>query len=168
SADFKQLTLSDALAKADTLGVTGVEASSSQILCPDILKKVDYHLQAGERAALLRRLRELNESILAYRVDNIGPDAGSQRQVFEFAKAINIPIIITSAEGASPADLDKLANEFGIDVALDSRKDPKTTMSALEGRSKRMGVAADLGGWMQVGIKPVDGLALVKDRLIAV
>src|SRR5256885_1918751 len=83
----------------------------------------------------------------------------SLRQVFEFAKAINVPMIITNADASSLADLDKLAGEFGVDVALESGKDPKALISALQGRSKHMGVAADLGGWAQEGIKPVDGLA---------
>ena len=41
-------------------------------------------------------------------------------------------------------------------------------MVALQGRGKRMGIAADLDAWSQAGIKPVDGLAIVKDRLMAV
>src|SRR4029077_12074120 len=62
SADFRQLTLSDALAKADTLGVTGVEASSMKKFGLDIPKTLDSRLQRGERAATLRRLRELNQA----------------------------------------------------------------------------------------------------------
>ena len=168
TAGFRQLTFSEALAKSDTLGVTGVEASSSQRLSPEIPKNLDYRLQQGERAAVVRRLREVNQQILAYRVENIGPDETSQRKVFEFAKSLNVPLIVTNAEPASLSGLEKLANEFEINVALDSRNDPKSLLGALEGRGKRMGVAADLGGWMQEGIKPVDGLALVKSRLMAV
>ena len=99
------------------------------------------------------RLREIAESIAAYRVDNIGADAAARRRVFEFAKAINAPLIITSADAANPAELDKLAEEFGIDVALESKGDPKTVMAALAGRGKRMGVSAHLGGWAQAGVK---------------
>ena len=168
AAAFRQLTFSEALAKADTLGVTGVEASSSQKVSFEIPKNLDYHLQSGERAGVIRRLRELNQQIFAYRIDDVGSDESSQRKVFEFAKAINAPMIITSAPPASLAGLEKLASEFGIDVALESRKDPKASLSALEGRGKRMGVAADLGGWAQEGVKPVDGLAVVKDKLMAV
>src|SRR5580658_7068219 len=75
---FRQLTFSDALAKADILGVTGVEAASSQRLSPEIPKNLDYHLQQGERAAVVRRLRELNQTIFAYRADEIGGDESSQ------------------------------------------------------------------------------------------
>jgi type 1 glutamine amidotransferase/HEAT repeat protein len=38
----------------------------------------------------------------------------------------------------------------------------------VEGRSKRIGACADIGNWVREGIQPLDGLALLKDRLIAV
>src|SRR5262249_38879699 len=114
------------------------------------------------------RLRELSEQIIAYRVDNIGSDESARLKVFEFAKAINAPLIITSADVSDPATLDALAQEFGINVALESKSDPKSVLASLTGRSRRMGIAADLAGWMQEGIKPVDGLSAVKDRLLIV
>lgn len=167
AAAFKQLTFSDALSKADTLGVTGVEASSSQKVSPEIPKNLDYRLQTGERAAVNYRLRELGQQVWAYRVDDIGSDDASRRKVFEFAKAINNQLIIVP-EQAPLAELDKLADEFGINVAVASRRDPASVVSALASLGKHMGVAADLGGWMTGNIKPVDGLALVRDRLMAV
>ncbi|HKE25443.1 MAG TPA: ThuA domain-containing protein [Bryobacteraceae bacterium] len=168
ATDFKQLTFAEAITKSDTLGVTGVEASSSQRIAPEIPKNLDYHLQAGERAAVVRRLREYNQQIWAYRVENIGSDEASERNVLEFAKAINAPMIITDAQPSAISSLDKLAGELGVDVAVEATKDPKAVMAELRGHSKHIGVAADLGGWMQEGIKPVDGLAMVKDRLLAV
>jgi type 1 glutamine amidotransferase/sugar phosphate isomerase/epimerase len=168
TADFKQLTFAEAIVKSDLLGVTGVEASSSQRIAPEIPKNLDSRLQQGERAAVVRRLREYNQTIFAYRVDNIGSDESSERQVFEFAKAINSPMIVASAAPPDLAGLDRLATEFSINVAVDATKDPKAVMSALQGRSKNIGIAADLGGWMQEGIKPVDGLAMVKEKLMAV
>jgi type 1 glutamine amidotransferase/sugar phosphate isomerase/epimerase len=167
TAAFKQLTFSEALGKADTLGVASVEASSAQKVSPEVPKMLDYRLQAGERAAVNHRLRELNLQIGVYHVDNIGSDESSRRNVFEFAKAVNIPMIVVP-EPASLAGLDKLAEEFGINVAVESRKDPNRILHALEGLPRRMGVAADLGGWMQEGVKPVDGLAMVKDRLMTI
>jgi type 1 glutamine amidotransferase len=41
-------------------------------------------------------------------------------------------------------------------------------MAALDGRGKRLGVSAHLGAWAQSGVKAVDGLAIVKDRLLHV
>jgi type 1 glutamine amidotransferase/sugar phosphate isomerase/epimerase len=168
TADFHQLTFSEAITKADTLGVTGVEASSTQRISPEIPKSLDYHLQQGERAAVVRAMKEYNQAIFAYRVDNIGADESSQREVFEFAKSINVPMIVTNAQPPALASLDKLAAEFSINVALDGTKDPKSVLAELQGHSKNMGLAADIGGWMQEGIKPVDELAMVKDKLMEV
>ena len=167
-ASLKGMTFSDALAKADVWPVASVEASSTQITSFEVPKPLDQRLQANERAAVVYRLREIAESIAAYRVDNIGADAAMRRRVFEFAKSINAPLIITSADAANLAELDKLAEEFEINVALESKGDPKTVMAALEGRGKRMGVSAHLGGWAQAGVKAVDGLAIVKDKLLHV
>jgi type 1 glutamine amidotransferase len=166
TASLKGMTFSDALAKADVWPVASVEASSTQLTSFEVPKPLDERLQANERTAVVYRLREIAESIMAYRVDNIGPDAAMRRRVFEFAKAINAPLIITGADAANPAELDKLAEEFEINVALESKGDPKAVMAALEGRGKRMGVSAHLGGWAQAGIKAVDGLASVKDKLL--
>jgi len=108
-ASLKGLTFSDALAKADVWPVASVEASSTQITAFEVPKPLDQRLQANERAAVVYRLREIAESIAAYRVDNMGADAAARRRVFEFAKAINAPLIITGADAANPAELDKLA-----------------------------------------------------------
>ena len=168
TAAFRGMTFSDALAKADVIPVASVEASSTQITSFEVPKPLDQRLQTNERSAVVYRLREIAESIMAYRVDNIGADAAMRRRVFEFAKSINAPLIITSADAANLAELDTLAEEFEINVALESKGDPTTVMAALEGRGKRMGVSAHLGAWAQAGVKAVDGLAIVKGKLLHV
>src|SRR5438477_8197777 len=86
SAAFKQLTWSEALDKADTLGIAGVEVSSAQKVSAEIPKPFDYNLQAGERAAILRRMRELNQAVFAYRAANLPSDESTRRKTFEFVK----------------------------------------------------------------------------------
>jgi type 1 glutamine amidotransferase/sugar phosphate isomerase/epimerase len=167
AAAFKQLTFSEALTKADSLGVASVEASNLQKVSHEVPKNLDYRLQTGERAAVVHRMRELNQQIGAYRLDHAESTEGSQRKVFEFAKAMNIPLIVVP-DGAALDVLDNLAQEFGINVAVDSGKAPANTMNELKGRSKHVGIAADLAAWMKAGVKPADGLAQVKDRLMLV
>ena len=165
---IKSLTLSEMLPKIDVLAVASVEASSSQMVAPEIPKKLDYRLQPGERNAVVYRLKELGEQMLAYRVDTVGADEAARRKVFEFAKAIGAPTLVVGADSPALAALDKLAEEFGVNVAVESKGDPKIAVRSVEGRGKRIGIAADLGGWMQAGIKPVDALPVVKDRLMLV
>jgi hypothetical protein len=166
TAAFRGLTFSEALVKADVIPVASVEAVSTQITSYEVPKPLDQRLQTNERNAVVYRLREIAESISAYRIDNLGPDAAMRRRVFEFAKAINAPLIITSADAVNLPELDTLAEEFDINVALESKGDPTAVLAALQGRGKRLGVSAHLGGWAQSGIKAVDGLVLVKDKLL--
>jgi type 1 glutamine amidotransferase len=168
TASLKGMTVSDALVKTDVLPVAAVEVSNAQTTSFEVPKLLDQRLQKGERAAVVYRFRELNTAILAYRADSIGADTAARRAVFELAKSINAPMIITSANTANPAELDTLAEEFQISVALESTGDVKAVLAALNGRGNRMGVSANLGAWAQAGIKPVDGLANVKDRLLHV
>ena len=168
AATLKPLSFSEALPRYDLASVATVEVSSTQLVSPEIPKRMDYRLQQGERNAIVYRLRELNEQVLAYRVDALPSDAATRLKVFEFAKAIGAPILIVTADAATAADLDTLAGELDVNVALESKSDPKTLLAALQGRSKRVGIAADLAGWSQAGVKPLDALAAVKDRLMVV
>ncbi len=170
---IKGMTLSDVLARADApLGLAAVEVPSALTMSFEVPKPLDHRLQSGERDALNYRLRELNQQILAYRVENLPPDDATRRKVFDLAKGLNAPgnppLVIVPADVANLGAIDALAEELGVTVALDSRSDPKIAMAALQGRSNRIGIAADLGAWMQAGIRPADGLAAVKDRLLHV
>jgi len=170
---IKGMTLSEVLARVDApLGLAAVEAPSTLTVSFEVPKPLDYRLQTGERNAVNYRLRELNQQILAYRVENLPADDATRRRTFELAKGLNAPgnppVVIIPADAANLAGIDALAQELGVTIALDSRTDPKIAMAALQGRSNRIGIAADLGGWMQAGIKPVDGLAAVKDKLLHV
>ena len=154
------------------LGLLGVEAPSTQTVSFEVPKPLDHRLQPGERTAINYRLRELNQQIFIYRVESLPAEDAVRRSLFELARAVNAPaappLVIIPAETANLAGVDTLAQELDLRVALDSRTDPKAVMAALDGRSSRLGVVADLGGWMQAGIKPVDGLAAVKDKLFHV
>jgi sugar phosphate isomerase/epimerase len=173
---FQPLTFTEAAAKADALGLAYIEGFDNQKVSPEIPKNLDYNLFPGERAAITNRLRELNVRMPAYHVDSIGPDDPARRKLFEFAKSLGVETIISAPEPALLPDLDKLANEFGINVAVESRSrketpaywEPKSVAAAMGGCSKRIGISADIGNWMQEGIKPLEGLLLVKDRLMAV
>ena len=62
--------------------------------------------------------------------------------------------------------LDKLANEYGISIALCGNL--KGVLAAIQGSSNRLGVCGDTGVWLQQGIKPIEALSEAKDRLLIV
>src|SRR4029078_7667930 len=68
----------------------------------------------------------------------------------------------------SLSDLDSLAGKSGINVAIESQDDPKDLMNSIQKLSPRIGVSANVGQWMEHGVRPVDGLSTIHDRLMAV
>jgi type 1 glutamine amidotransferase/sugar phosphate isomerase/epimerase len=162
------LTLSEALVTTDRLSVANVELSSSQIASVEVPKRLDSRLQPGERQAIVRRLRELNQQVLAYRVETLPSDPLARRRVFELARDITAPIIVVAEGTPNLEELDTLAEQFGLQVAIESETHPGTLAARLRPRSQRMGIAADLAAWARAGVQPLDGLASAKERLLLV
>ena len=158
AAAFPQLTFLEAVAKTDALGMGAIEGSSKQKVSPQIQKNLDFNLTPDEITAVRSALKGANVQMVSYRVDTVTPE----RKLFDFAKALGAEVIIGSAAPSALVELDKLANDVKIRVAIVTR-DPKSDMSLLEARSKSIGIALDTAAW----IKPLGGLPLVKDRLIA-
>ncbi|HTF67531.1 MAG TPA: ThuA domain-containing protein [Edaphobacter sp.] len=165
---FRSLTFSESAALADALGLGSIEGVSSQKVSPQIDKDLDFHLSASEIATVKARLTELNLKMPAYHVDAIPSDEASSRKLFAFVKEMGAETIVTSTMPSSLSAVDKLAAESGVNVAIESSDDPKALMRAIGGLSPRIGVNADLGKWIEHGIRPVEGLSLLKDRLMAV
>ena len=168
---IRGLTLSETLAKSDVMSVPSVEASSTQLTSVEVPKPLDARLRQGERNAVMYRLRELNQQVLAYRAEGVSGAADADaRKTFELAKAIGAPMIVTRiASGDAPLTLlEKLADETGISVALESNGDPAPVLKSLEGRSAKLGVALDLGALLEAGIRPGDVLPTVKGKLLLV
>ena len=164
---FGSLTFSESAAKADAAGFAYVEGVSTQKVSAEIARNLDYNLGPEEVDKVKFRLSELRLQMPAYRMETLPKDAAARRKVFEFAKGLGVDLVVCSPESAMFAELDKLADEFGINVALVAR-DPKTALQSMSGLSKRIGVMADTGAWMEGGLKPTEALKSVGDKLIAV
>ena len=165
---FGQMSAVEGIAKADALGLANVEGVSTQKVSHEIRKNFDYNLTAPERTVVKNALRTLAMKMIVYRVETLPPDQAARRKVFEFIKELGIETVIANPDSALLPELDKLANEFAINVAVDDRRAPATVMAALEGRSKRIGVQLDIGAALEQGIPPLDAVRLLKDRLIAI
>ena len=163
---FRQLSFSEAAGMADALGLAYIEGYSSEKVSPQIAKNLDYNLSPAEIAAIKDRLNDLRLKMTAYHVETLGPNDSARRKTFEFAKALGVETIVSPLEATSLAAAEQLANEFGINVAVEIRGNTNAVMSAIESRGKRIGVSADIGEWMENGTKPLEGLAMLKDRLM--
>jgi type 1 glutamine amidotransferase/sugar phosphate isomerase/epimerase len=165
---FRNLTFTEAAALTDALGLASIEGDSTQKVSPQLDKNLDWNLSADEVNALKARLSEMRLKMTAYRVASIPSDEAGANKLFTFAKEMGVQIIVTSSMPSSPSALDKLAGDKGINVAIAVDGDPKTVMSAIGSLSPHVGVSVDFGNWIARGIRPVDGLGMIKDRLMVV
>jgi len=103
STAFGKLTFLEAAAKADVAGFGYIEGSSANL---------DYNLSAEELAKIKARLDELRLRMPAYNVETVPSDA---TKLLAFGKALGVDTMIVSSK-QSTADLDKVAQEFGINI----------------------------------------------------
>ena len=163
---FRQLTFSEAATKIDALGLANIAGVNTQRFNLEIPKNLDYKLTANELQAVRDRMRELNMRMPAYFTSELGANEAAMRKVFEFAKAMAVETIVSTPESASLAIVDKLAEEFGINVAIPG--DPKTLLQTLEGRGKRLGAYLDTVSLASKGVKPLEALPLLSTRILVV
>jgi hypothetical protein len=162
---FGSITFSEAAKQADAAGLSAVEGVSTQQVSAEIPKHLDYHLTADEVTKVKNWLDELRLRMPAYFIDALPGDESSRRKAFEFAKELGADTIIVPAGPASFAELDKLANDTGMNVAVVSQN-TAAAMDTLEHLSSHIGLSEDLGVWAKAGVQPLDGLAQVKGRLL--
>ena len=172
---FGPVTFWEAAAKADAAGLSAIEGVSTQKVSPDIARNLDYNLSTGEIAKVRTRLEELRLRMPAYRLEAMPAEENARRKIFGFVKELGADLLITPAETSSLAGLDKLANEFAINVSVIAPKaNEAEVMAALEGLlggakiSKRVGLNVDTGAWMSAGVNLLQGLAPLKDRVLSV
>ena len=139
STAFRDLSFLEAAVKTDAAGLGAIEAFNTQKVSPQIAKNLDYNLAPDEQAQVKDKLKALSMRLYAYHVDKLGPD---DRKPLQFAKDMGADLVVTAAEPSSLAALDKLAGEIGINIAVETRN-PRSLISALEGKSAHIGIAAD-------------------------
>jgi type 1 glutamine amidotransferase len=83
---FGALPFLDAAARIDAAGVAFVEAISTNL---------DYRMSADEIANIKARLTDLGLRVPAYRLDTIPADDASRSRLLDFAKALEIDLILT-------------------------------------------------------------------------
>jgi type 1 glutamine amidotransferase len=163
---FPELTFSQSATLADALGLASLGGDSSQKVSRRIDQNLDFNLSPQGVAFVKQRLNALALKMTTYRVASIPSDQESRQKLFAFAKEMGIETIVTDAMPSSLSQLDELAGKDDVNVAIESRDNPKELMSSIHGLSPHIGISANLAQWMENGIRPTDGLATIKDRLM--
>ena len=152
-----------AAANADAAGLGYVEAIGSQAISPELPKSLDSPLTDAEADAVASRLDELRLRVAAYRVESALLGREPVRRTLALGKRLGAPIIVLQADPAAFADLDAMAEELNLRVAVSSR-DAERAAAALTSRSERLGLALDFDQWLAASAKPAV-LSSFRDRV---
>jgi sugar phosphate isomerase/epimerase len=177
SYTFKDFTAFEAIDKTVEAGGKVIEFFPGQKLSADRPgAKLDHKMSDEDIAALKAKLGQAGIIAVNYGVVG-GRDEAEWRQIFEFAKKLNLYGVTT--ESVDQLDIiEKLVKEFDIRVGIHEHEqrvndpsykvwDPKYVLSVVQDRDSRIGACADTGHWVGSGLDPLESIKLLKGRVMS-
>jgi len=170
---FNRYTFWEAIDKVKAMNLHYIEAYPGQTLCkehPDAKMGPDLSPELCKET--LARLKAADVKLMNFGVVGLDENEANDRKVFDFAKRMGIQTIVSQPPPDSFNLLDKLTEEYGINVALHNHPkpsiywNPDTVLKACKGHSKRIGACCDIGHWLRSGVNPLQAVKELKGRII--
>jgi len=167
------LTLFESIEQAQPLELPYFGACSAQKVSADLPKRFDPELSDDDLGRVRLKLEAAGLRLLTYSLDVSPTESAAWRKVFDFGRKMGIETLICNVQPEALDLIEKLADEFGIQVALRSGRrgtaagdmKPASLLHLCRQRSPRVGVCVDLETWRSKGINPVVGVRTLGDRL---
>jgi sugar phosphate isomerase/epimerase len=174
---FNRFTAFEAIEKTAEAGGKCIEFYPNQKFSPDQPEvKLDHNLSADNIKKLKAKLKKHNIRAVNYGVV-AGKNPEDWRKIFEFAKTMGLYGITTEAVG----DLDLIetfVKKYDIHVGIHEHAkrqgdpnykvwDPNYVLSVVKDRDPRIGACADTGHWQTSGLDPLEGIKILKGRVIS-
>ncbi|SEK95623.1 sugar phosphate isomerase/epimerase family protein [Parapedobacter koreensis] len=170
---FNRFTFFEAVDKTLGAGLNSVEAFNGQEIGGGIEGKMDYKMDAEKRKAILKALKKKKVKLCAFGVVN-GTTDEEWRQLFEFAKAMDIKVINSEPNAEFLPLIGQLANQYKIKVGIHNHPnptkywDPAIVLDAIaKANSEYVGACADIGHWVRSGLDPIESLKKYEGHLVS-
>ena len=174
---FKNFTVFEAIEKTAQAGGKTIEFFPGQALSKEQPGAAFNHASSDEAIAQVKaKLAEQKIHAVNYGVVG-AKDKAEWRQIFEFAKKMGLYGI--TIEAVKDLDIiEPLVKEFDVRVCIHEHArrpndptyknwDPNFILSVVKNRDKRIGACADTGHWATSGIKPLDGIKILRGRIMS-
>ena len=168
---FHKFSFQQAIDKVNQLGLKYIEAYYGQPLGEAIGEgKFDYKMDKATQQKVLDYAKSRNVKIMASGVINCNNN-DEWKQLFEFAKAMEIEVITCEPDYNMLKYIDELANQFNIDVAIHNHPKPslywtpELFLEHVEGLSNCIGSCVDIGHFKRMGFDPVEALKKYEGRI---
>jgi len=171
---FNRFTFYEAVDKTKALGLRYIEAYPGQRLSkekPDA--RFDHNMSSEVKKEVMQKLREAGVKLINYGVVGLSNNEAECRKVFNFARDMGIETIVSEPSEDAFDLIEKLCEEFKIDVAIHNHPKPShywnadTVLKVCRGREPRIGACADTGHWFRSGLNPVEELKKLRGRIVS-
>jgi len=170
---FHHVTLFEAIDNAKKLGLRYMELIPTQAVSPEMKNvKFDVNASLSLIAKVKMKMEEAGVQPIAMGVVRLPADETQCRKVFDFAKVMGITTLCAEPPEDALPMIDKLANEYRINVAIHNHPkpshywSPETVLAAVKDCSPRIGACADTGHWVRSGLDPVECLKKLEGRVL--
>ena len=171
---FNHFTFFEAVDKVASLGLKWIEAYPGQKLSKDLGEaKFDQDMSPEMQKAVKDKLKSANVTLVNFGVVGLPGKEAEARKLFDFAKAMGIEAIVSEPDYEALPMLSKLADEYGINIAIHNHPKPSkywnydTVLEKTKGLSKRVGSCSDTGHWIRSGLTSLDGIKKLEGRIIS-
>jgi sugar phosphate isomerase/epimerase len=170
---FQLFTLFEAIEKTASLGLKYIDIYTGQKLGG---KFGDVTMQPGLAkeylAALKKKLSQHGVTLGNYASMEYPKNEAEWRKFYAWLKELGIDTFVTEPAEQDVPMIDKLCNEYKIDLAIHNHPkpshywNPETVLRVVKGRSRRVGACADTGHWKRSGFDPVECMKKLQGRII--
>jgi sugar phosphate isomerase/epimerase len=155
-----------------SMGLHYIEGYPGQTVDADKNVKMGPDLPQDVRDEIKKRLAAADIKLVNFGVIGVSKDEKNTRKIFDFAKDMGIETIVSEPPEDSFDLLDKLTQEYGINIAIHDHPkpnhywNPDTVLRVINGRNPRIGDCADVGHWQRSGVNPIEALQKMQGHII--
>ncbi|MBQ6534216.1 MAG: sugar phosphate isomerase/epimerase [Opitutales bacterium] len=170
---FHKRNLEDVIPVFKEMGIDAVGLSTTPLSAKFPKVKTGYKMTAEQREYLKKLLADNNLKIVSYGV--VTPkDEAEMKAVCEFAKEMQIPLVLTESVGDMVPLWDKYCQQYGIKMALhnhasdmikrNSYYNPNNVRATI-GDLKNVYACPDNGHWARSGIDAIGGYKILGGKI---
>lgn len=168
---FNRYGFSEAVAKTDSCNLSYIEAFPGQEIGGGIPGRMDYNMDPDKRVEILNLLKKHRIKMVAFGV--VGADREAEWiRIFEFCKAMGVETITSEPNEKDMQLLSDLCDKYQINLAIHNHARPSRywtpdiALNAIKGKSKRLGLCADIGHWMRSGLDALASLQKANGHIL--
>jgi len=170
---FKQVPFFEAVDMTAALGMHYIQSICFLPVSKDIPKALDHNLSDEVLAKIRAKLNSAGVRLISHYIGAIPGDEAECRKVFEFGRKMGLEAFVSEPDPNALDTIERFCKEYDIKVGIHNHGPehsrywhPSKILEVCQGRSNYIGAAGDMGYWQHAGIRPLDAVRMLGDRIV--